>query len=85
MRLSLRPTDDRCDVQEATSYIVRLPHSDSALIEMLSNGGWRLVVYTHGIRVDRGLFGSSHDILTLLEAEYFPHPDSARYRYRPVA
>jgi hypothetical protein len=72
MRLSLQPNEQPLYGQKPTSHLVTLPHSEKAVLEETSPGSWRLTIYREGIKVDRGLFGSTHDILTLLEAEYFP-------------
>ena len=50
---------------------------ESAVLEAVDEGSWGLIIHCLGTVVDRGLFGSTHDILTLLEAEVFPKPSIA--------
>jgi hypothetical protein len=78
MRLTLQPNDKSAYGQGPTSHFVSLPRNQKAVLEQLNNGSWRLIVYGHGVITDRGLFGSPHDILALLEAEYFPALESPR-------
>lgn len=71
MRLILPSIDQLTIGQQAKSHSVSLPNDETAVVEAVSRGAWRLTIYRRGTRVDRGLFGSTHDALTLLEAEYF--------------
>ena len=73
MRLTLQPHDGAAYGQRPTAHLVMLPYNESAVLEDVG-GCWRLTICRQGIRVDRGLFGTPHDILALLEAEYFPPP-----------
>ena len=74
MRLSLQPSGESIYGQQAKSHIVRLPYNDEAVLHIQANGTWRLIVRREGQLIDRGLFGSAHDILLALESEYFPQP-----------
>lgn len=76
MRLTLQPNGGSGRRHEPTSYIVELPGSDSAVIDRVEGQGWHLTIRRHGNVINRGLFGSTHDILALLDAEYFPQDQS---------
>jgi hypothetical protein len=79
MRLTLQPNDQPAYGQVARSHFVSLPGNEKAVLDQLNNGSWRLMIHGgHGATADRGLFGSPHDILALLEAEYFPTLESSR-------
>jgi hypothetical protein len=57
---------------QASSYRIELPNGDCALIAVASNRGWDLSIQNDkGKMTRRGLFGSPHDALMLLEAEHY--------------
>ena len=61
---------------EASSYRIELPNGDSALLLLALNRGWDLSIQNDKGKVTgRGLFGSTHDAMMLLEAEYYPPGD----------
>jgi hypothetical protein len=67
--------NDRPDYgQRAESHFVSLPGDERAALEQVNNGSWRLLIYRPGSVTDQGLFGTTHDILTLLQAEHFAMP-----------
>ena len=72
MRLSLQPNERPLYGHQVKSYCVALPNNDKAVVEERPTGTWRLFIYRQGGVSDRGEFGSTHDVLTLLESEYFP-------------
>lgn len=74
MRLSLQPYGKVAYGHTAKKFVVALPNGEKAVLEEMKLGTWRLTIDHPNGRVDRGVFGSTHDILTLLEAEYFPVP-----------
>ena len=71
MRLTLQH-NDKPAYGQGVSYVVPLRADERAVLEAVNEGSWRLIIHRLGTVVDRGLFGSTHDILTLLEAELFP-------------
>lgn len=76
MRLSLHP-HGQFGHGAVHSYTVELPTGDKALLTLAPGKGWHLEIVRKGMTLPRGLFGTTHDILMLLEAEYFPQPQSA--------
>jgi hypothetical protein len=57
---------------QASSYRIELPNGDCASLALASNRGWDLSIQNYkGQMTRRGLFGSPHDALMLLEAEYY--------------
>ena len=74
MRLILRPNDRPEYGKPGSSLSVTLPGQEKAIMEWVDEGSWRLIIYSPDRVVNRGLFGSPYDILTLLEAEYSSQP-----------
>jgi hypothetical protein len=72
MRLTLQPNGRETPRHDPTSYIIDLPGHESAILDRIEGGGWHLTILRGGVAVNRGVFGSPHDILTLLDVEYFP-------------
>jgi hypothetical protein len=70
MKLSLQP-NRATPGRTLTSYTVTLRSDERAVLEQVDRD-WRLIIFRPGRVEDRGLFASTHDILMLLEAEYFP-------------
>jgi hypothetical protein len=57
---------------QASSYRIELPNGYCALLAVASNRGWDLSIQNDKGKVTgRGLFGSTHDAIMLLEAEYY--------------
>jgi hypothetical protein len=69
MGLLLQPNDRPAYGQTGNSLRVELPGDEKAVLERV-NDVWRLLIYRDGSVTNRGLFGTPHDILMLLEAEY---------------
>lgn len=72
MRLTLRPNGRSSSGVEPTSYRVELPDREIAILDRVDNHGWQLTIRERGQAIDRGLFGTTDDVLALLEAEYLP-------------
>ena len=72
MRLTLQPNGRETRRHDPTSYIIDLPGNESAILDRIEGRGWHLTIRRGGTVVNRGIFGSPHDIVTLLDAEYFP-------------
>jgi hypothetical protein len=74
MNLSLIPSGPWIN-GEVHSYAVDLPRDRRAELRIVENG-WELVISgPSGQVVRRGLFGSPHDALMLLEAENYPRAE----------
>jgi hypothetical protein len=74
MRLSLQPNGKLARSSEPTSYIVHLPHSAFAILDLVDGRGWHLTIRRDGSIINRGMFANKEDILTLLEDEYVQSP-----------
>ena len=75
MRLTLQPNGRWARTDDPASYIVELPNDASAILDRVEGKGWHLTIRHNGSISNRGMFGSPHDVLAVLEAEYFPRAD----------
>ena len=71
MRLSLQPNGQAHQGQHH-SYIVALPNETTAILDEVAGQGWHLSIVRQGRLYNRGMFGSTADILALLESEFYP-------------
>jgi hypothetical protein len=70
MAFVLKPHSHQAD-GSVLSYTVALPNNAIALIDRVVDKGWELTIRTVNAKLEeRGLFGTPHDILCLLEVEY---------------
>jgi hypothetical protein len=74
MRLTLQPNGQPARGSEPTSYIVHLPQNESAILDRVDGQGWHLTIRRDGKIINRGIFASEHEILTLLKDEYIQSP-----------
>ena len=66
MTPSSRGTDGRVN-----SHTVALPNGATAFLNSVSGRGWELIIRRGaGVTDSRGLFGSTNDIMLMLEAEF---------------
>ena len=78
MRLTLQPNGRGTRRSDPSSYIIDLPGNESAILDHIEGRGWHLTILRRGTVINRGMFGSPHDIVALLDAEYFPDDNSER-------
>ena len=74
LTLRLQPSE-RFGHGQVHSYVIALPNEATAVLDLIGGKGWRLTIREHGATIDRGLFGSTDDIVKLLTAEYFRPSD----------
>ena len=74
LNLQLQPSE-RFGHGQVYSYVIALPNEATAILDLVGGRGWRLTIRDHGATIDRGLFGSTDDIVELLSAEYFQPSD----------
>jgi len=77
MKLTLH-RNDWVTTGPVLSYRVDLPNNNGTafLTRMPNTAGWELAISHDGHITPRGTFGTTRDIVTLLEAEYFREPPS---------
>jgi hypothetical protein len=74
LTLTLQPAE-RFSHGQVYRYVIALPNDVTAILDLVAAKGWRLTIREHGAMLNRGVFGTTHDIVELLTAEYFPpHP-----------
>jgi hypothetical protein len=74
MGLTLRPVG-RFQHGQVHTYVVDLPTSGTAKLELVAAKGWELTVLApDGTTIKRGLFSTVEDVMAVLTAECFPWP-----------
>ena len=72
MRLTLQP-HERYEHGQVHTYRLELPDGKIAVLTVAPGQGWHLrIMRATGETADRGLFASTNDALSVLQAEYYP-------------